>query len=93
MGKRLAPSIGASKRDEMARLRFEAAGNRWDRITAGWCPSCEKAKPDVDEQYSYGVYAGIMCGDCARSKYRDGCGHLDGRQGNAAELDEPLEEE
>ena len=78
--------------DDLAEARFEAASDRWGRIASGWGPSCKRAKPDVDEQYSFGVYAGVMCGDCARTKYRDGCG-LDGPQGNAVDLDEPLEEE
>ena len=62
-------------------------------LRSGICPSCKRKRPDIDEQYSFGVYAGVMCGDCARTKFRDGCGLLDGRQGNAADLDEPLEED
>jgi len=83
------------KRDRNAEAyaRFEAAENRWDRIASGWCPSCNSAKDDVDEQYSFGAYAGIMCTACAVRGFRDGCGHLDGRQGNASELDEPLDED
>ena len=91
MTNRLTPHRGRTKADELAEARFEAATNRWDRIASGWCPSCELAKPDVDEQYSFGVYAGILCGDCARTKYRDGCG-LGQPMGNPADLDEPLEE-
>ena len=60
-------------------------------LKSGVCPSCHKRKRDIDEQYSFGVYAGVMCGDCARTKYVDGCG-LDQPMGKAADLDEPLEE-
>lgn len=77
--------------DSLAEGRFENADTREQRLNAGWCPSCQHAKPDVDERYSFGVYAGILCGDCARTKYRDGCG-LDGRQGNPADLSEPYDE-
>jgi len=62
-------------------------------LEAGVCPSCDRKRKDIDEQYSYGVYAGVMCGDCARRKYADQCGLGPSGQGNPADLDEPLEEE
>ena len=80
------------KRAAEAYARFEAAENRWDVLASGWCPKCSSAQDSVDEQYSFGVYAGIMCTACAIRGFRDGCGHLDGRQGNTVDLDEPLEE-
>ena len=73
--------------------RFMAAQSRWDRLASGWCPQCNSAQDSVDEQYSFGAYAGIMCTACAIRSYTDGCGHLDGRQGNAADLDEPMDED
>jgi hypothetical protein len=81
------------RRNADAFARFEAARDRWDVLASGWCPSCNTAQDSVDEQYSFGVYAGIMCTACAIRGFRDGCGHLDGRQGNAAELDEPMGED
>lgn len=62
-------------------------------LESGVCPRCEQAKPDIDEQYSYGVYAGVMCGDCARSSYRDQCGLGPDGQGDPADLDEPYDED
>ena len=56
------------------------------------CPKCEKVDPDVCERYSFGVYAGRMCEDCAYNGYRDHCG-LEGAQGSQADLDEPIEPE
>lgn len=61
-------------------------------LDAGICPRCEQKQDDIDEQYSYGVYAGVMCRSCAISGFRDGCGHT-GPQGNPADLDEPYDEE
>lgn len=58
----------------------------WD---SGVCPRCGQPKNDIDEQYSYGVYAGVMCTDCARRGYRDQCGHSPTGQGDPADLDEP----
>jgi hypothetical protein len=56
------------------------------------CQSCASTK-DVEARMSFGVYAGVLCGDCARRKFRDKCG-LDGHgQGNPADLDEPYWEE
>lgn len=38
------------------------------------CTHCGKDKPDVDRRYSFGIYAGLMCGRCAYDTYRDHCG-------------------
>lgn len=44
-------------------------------LDSGICPKCEKKKKDIDEQYSFGAYAGVMCTECARTSYADQCGH------------------
>jgi hypothetical protein len=54
-------------------------------LEKGICPQCEKPKKTIQEQWSYGLPAGIMCMDCAKSKYRDQCGHGT-RQGSPSEL-------
>ena len=65
-----------------------------DVLASGECPRCERRTDDLDERYSYGVYAGVMCPDCARSGYRDACGlGPGGRQGNPADLDEDYDPE
>ena len=51
------------------------------------CPSCHQTRDDIDRRYSYSYYAGIMCEDCARSKYRDACG-LDGEMSDPRTLDD-----
>lgn len=58
------------------------------------CRKCHKQVPQgqVQQRYSYGVYAGRMCEGCAISGYRDQCG-LSGAQGNPQDLDEELEPE
>lgn len=58
-----------------------------------YCGSCRLKKPDVDTQYSYGVYAGRFCKECAIKNFRDGCGLVDGKQGNISDLEEPYYEE
>ena len=40
-----------------------------DVLESGICPSCDERKADIDEQYSFGVYAGVMSTDCACRKY------------------------
>ena len=50
------------------------------------CRSCNEVGVDVEERYSFGIYAGFLCVSCC-SKYVDRCG-LDGEQGSPAELDE-----
>jgi len=67
--------------------------SKWDLIACGACPQCEHKRADVDEQYSYGVYAGYMCKACAVNGFNDACGHRPEGQGNPAELDEPYWEE
>ena len=53
------------------------------------CRYCNKQKPRAkQERYSFSVYAGKMCDDCAYRKYRDHCG-LDGSQGDPQDLEEP----
>lgn len=49
------------------------------------CTKCSKEKTDVEERYSYGVYAGRLCTKCCYS-YRDHCG-IDGPQGSPEELE------
>lgn len=38
------------------------------------CRRCGEEKDDVEERYSYGIYAGQMCGKCAFDAYNDHCG-------------------
>ena len=63
-----------------------------DVLESGICPSCDERKADIDEQYSFGVYAGVMCTACACRKFSDQCGH-GMPQGNPADLDEPYYED
>jgi hypothetical protein len=62
-------------------------------LASGVCPKCQQKKTDIEEQYSFGVYAGIMCTACAISGFRDACGHTPQGQGDPADLDEPYWEE
>lgn len=62
-------------------------------LDSGICPKCEQAKPDIDEQFSFGVYAGVMCTDCAVRGFTDNCGHRPEGQGDPNDLDEPYYEE
>ena len=62
-------------------------------LESGVCPRCNKEKDSIDEQYSYGVYAGVMCRDCAIEGFNDACGHRPEGQGRIEELDEPYWEE
>lgn len=64
-----------------------------EAIESGICPSCETQQPDIDTQYSYGVYAGVMCKACAIRRFNDACGHRPEGQGDWRELDEPYWEE
>jgi hypothetical protein len=57
-------------------------------LDRGICPRCEQPKADIDEQYSFGCYAGVMCTACAIHGYRDACGHRAEGQGTAAEYEE-----
>lgn len=64
-----------------------------EKMETSECGRCHEQKPGAkQERYSFGVYAGRMCEECAYSRYRDHCG-LDGKQGSAADLDEDLEPE
>jgi hypothetical protein len=59
-----------------------------DNVPAsGLCPRCRK-KAIVHAQYSYGVYVGIMCRQCAVTGYRDQCGFRPEGQGSPAEYEE-----
>jgi len=62
------------------------------KVSLEECRRCHKQVPQgqVSERYSFTVYAGKMCDECAYNSYRDHCG-LDGGQGNPADLDEELE--
>ncbi len=53
----------------------------------GICPQCSKPSKSIDFQFSFGVYAGVMCTNCAISGYRDSCGHK-ARPGSPRELEE-----
>ena len=54
------------------------------------CPRCYKYKSDVEKRYSFTIYAGKMCEDCAISGFTDQCG-IGRRQGTQAEIDETIE--
>ena len=60
-------------------------------LESGICPSCHQPSQTIEEQYSFGVYAGIMCRLCAIRGYRDQCGHGPDGQGNPNDLDEPID--
>jgi hypothetical protein len=62
-------------------------------LATGICPHCETKSDTIDEQYSFGVYAGVMCEPCARRSFRDQCGHGPDGQGDPRDLDEPYEQE
>jgi hypothetical protein len=46
-----------------------------DVLDSGVCPRCQKKSSTIDQQYSFGVYAGVMCKPCAIRGFTDGCGH------------------
>ena len=56
-------------------------------LARGICPRCEKTSDTIEEQYSYRVYAGVFCRECAIHGYRDQCGHGPTGQGNPYELE------
>lgn len=62
-------------------------------LGSGICPKCDQPKPDIDERYSFGVYAGVLCEDCAKSSYRDQCGLGGEGQGDPRDLDEQYDPE
>ena len=78
------PTTPPTNRDEWS---------KWDFIANGVCPKCGKESDTVDEQYSFGVYAGVMCRECAMSGFRDQCGHGPEGQGSPQDLDEPYDED
>ena len=51
-----------------------------------WCFGCAQERDDVEERYSFGVYAGKLCVPCCM-KYRDHCG-IDQDQGLPSDLEE-----
>ena len=55
------------------------------------CNSCQEPREDIEERYSFGVYAGKFCEDCC-SKYVDRCG-LDGEQGRPEDYEGTYYEE
>lgn len=55
------------------------------------CGRCAAVGSDVEERYSFGVYAGVLCRQCAM-RYRDHCG-IDQPQGDPRDLDEQYDED
>jgi hypothetical protein len=55
-----------------------------------WCSGCGHYLPDVEERWSFGVYAGKLCRRCCLG-FKDHCG-IDQPQGDPSELTEPIEE-
>ena len=55
------------------------------------CSRCHNKSDDIQERYSFGVYAGVFCEECCMS-YRDHCG-IDQEQGLPCDLDEPYWED
>jgi hypothetical protein len=55
-----------------------------------FCRKCGQVKEDVEDRYSFGVYAGRFCIPCC-SGYRDNCG-VGQDQGDPADLDEPYDD-
>ena len=49
------------------------------------CTRCGEPKEDVERQFSFGIYAGLMCRQCAYDAYRDHCGYVKDAQGNIIE--------
>lgn len=56
-------------------------------LESGVCPKCQQKREDIDERYSFGYYAGVMCEPCARHGFRDQCG-LGMPMGDPQELDD-----
>ena len=50
------------------------------------CSKCGTENSDIEERYSFGIYAGNLCTACAM-KYRDHCG-IDQPQGTRQELED-----
>jgi hypothetical protein len=68
-------------------LTMQQEANLAARIERGVCDSCHEQHATVDAQYSYGVYAGVLCEPCARQNYRDHCGFRPEGQGTRAEYE------
>lgn len=52
---------------------------------ADTCTRCGHEKEDVEERYSFGIYAGRLCAKCAYDSYRDHCGLVKTRDGRYVE--------
>lgn len=61
------------------------SGGHATLIPLARCSRCGQEPGDIEERYSYGVYAGRLCRKCCL-EYRDHCG-IDGRQGQPEELE------
>ena len=74
---------------------FDEALERNDKeVLHAICSRCGKYDPDdVEERYSYGVYAGRLCAQCAWEGFRDHCGLGPEGQGTPGDLDDPLDED
>lgn len=79
--------------DEISRRAVRFDVQLWDktkhtrviaRVVLQQCGKCSMLCEDVDERYSYEVYAGRLCVSCCGT-YSDNCG-LDGHQGDPNEL-------
>ena len=53
------------------------------------CSQCGKEDTSVETRYSFGIYAGRLCDECALT-YRDHCG-MDQAQGDPYTLDEQID--
>ena len=55
------------------------------------CGKCHKLSSEIEERYSFGIYAGKLCDECC-SGFQDNCG-LDQPQGSPNDLDETYYDE
>ena len=68
----------------------EGAAEEIERLDT--CTHCGEHKPgEVEERYSFGIYAGRLCNKCCFT-YRDHCG-IDQPQGDQADLDEQIDDD
>jgi hypothetical protein len=70
--------------------------DKYARAEKEGCPRCKEMGTEdnpIDEQYSFGFYAGFFCKKCAIRGYRDQCGHGPEGQGNPYDLDEQVEDD
>ena len=49
------------------------------------CTHCGKEQPTVEKRYSFGIYAGELCDECAYTGFRDHCGLVIGADGKYEE--------